>query len=749
MLGYLKSHEVVVGGNCLSCSYCVPEAELESHSVEERSAVVVRMGPEAELLFERVESAGEAFPARELMDALLAEVSDEQRRGRSLDRYFEGWSARLLEDDPEHRAGLLVRLLAMVTGVIPCQPSEVGSLVARLARLVGPEDVALVWGVVSGLHEVAPGEADVYLAQAAVRRSASDVAGELDSLRRFLDARRVGVIAPSEAQLEGAWRRIRELCAQGGSLPDLELFEEATIALARTARDVRSAQELYADAFAASAPRWGDWCSITDEIGTLDDSPSGASPAPLLGLLATWVASGDSAQRATRTGEAVLWLSENGVPVMRSSARADVVAFAASLDLAEVRSQPDVASWVGSALVDAEDAAVTVSVAVDLLVAALACGAKVEEQAVRALVALISGSDAGMDALSTALWKSDWTEDRQRGCLLGLLAGLRPRGWLDLARWLAVVGAGAPSPIIGGALIELTRFARALCEANLKGVTGCLSEKNARSVLDRLQNLTLQLVGEDRDGEAAHEAWVELVAGDPSALAEYTEVCLLDAQVPRTRADDGFARLVAHGDAEPVFVLLRSLRRREGVELSPLIARAVLLVGALIDRLERTESRLLTNPTAADLTALWLAVHPENSEEQADVMAAMLERLRAGWNPNWLTPVATEIEALVMARRYAEAGRLVEEYPDIKVGDDREPATELIQRRAVWGRPRGAPPEAVTYSQLVVLTVQKWQQRSAPESPSPPSDDDGRRLSRAGRAVGRWLSPSKRGGGGG
>ena len=66
----------------------------------------------------------------------------------------------------------------------------------------------VVWEAVSGLHELAPGEADVYLVQ--VRREAKSrrfAKGELDLLRRLLEARRAEVVSPSAAQLvEGRGR---------------------------------------------------------------------------------------------------------------------------------------------------------------------------------------------------------------------------------------------------------------------------------------------------------------------------------------------------------------------------------------------------------------------------------------------------------------------------------------------------------------------------------------------------------------
>ena len=43
LLGYLKTNEVVLGGNCYSCSVCVPDLSFQNHPMQKRREVIVRL----------------------------------------------------------------------------------------------------------------------------------------------------------------------------------------------------------------------------------------------------------------------------------------------------------------------------------------------------------------------------------------------------------------------------------------------------------------------------------------------------------------------------------------------------------------------------------------------------------------------------------------------------------------------------------------------------------------------------------
>jgi hypothetical protein len=699
----------------------------------------------AEDLFDEVERARAAFPGRELILALLTEIAEEQSRGRSLDRYLEGWSGRLLEDEPEHRGGLLVRLQAMAQGVISPQASEIASLSARLGRLVRPEDAATVWEAISALHELAPGEADVYLGQAAVRRCLGDAAGEVAIIKGLLDARHTEVVSLSEPQLSGIWRRVRELCAPTGPEPDSDLFKEATIALARTAGDWRVSQELYIDIFEPTLSKVDGWGAVLEEIEVLGAASGRLPQPPVLGLFASWLGAGDKAQGAERTSLVAGWLEDNGELLMESDGPADTAGFATLLDPTEVVRHAWVAGWAASSLLAAEDVtSVSAAVGVRVVVLALANGIDVSDQGVRALADWVGESDAVAKAFKAALWDELEDDGGRHPVLRTILADPRFRTWTGLERWLEMFEAAGSASIPPEVALGFVRAARSLCEQHPKGTAACLAEQAAKTTLQRLQGLVISSLRDWDDAEVAHGELVSLLAAFPPSLAEYVEMCLLDANVRRGLTEDGFVRLVACDDRHPVLALLRSARRWPDAVLPDIMSRALVLVDALLGLLKKSGASLLERAEPADIRRLWSSCAPAESVEGADLFVAAISELRKGWNPAWLTPVEHEMEALVMARRYPEAESLSARYPGLTLGSDHQVADERIKQARAWGRPRSAPLEVATYSRVASYVLQDWQARMSRGTGSAGGSGAGPngRLRRVGKGIARWVSGS-------
>lgn len=136
LLGYLASYEVVVNGNCYSCSNCVPDGDFEKYSLEQRKKAVVRMSPALASFFDELQVLSDTLPEQEDIDRFFGHLTEEEAAGRSLFNYFSGWSGRLLNDEPTHLTVQWLRLIAMTRDILPLQPQEflniASSLVAAL-----------------------------------------------------------------------------------------------------------------------------------------------------------------------------------------------------------------------------------------------------------------------------------------------------------------------------------------------------------------------------------------------------------------------------------------------------------------------------------------------------------------------------------------------------------------------------------------------------------------------------------------
>jgi len=124
MLGYFKTGEVVLGGNCRSCSNCVPDGNYEQ-DIEKRRQLVQRLPEDFWLVAQEAEQKTNELPSSEFMQKFWSIVTAEADRQRSLLEYVAGWTAKLLQDTPEHKAAMWFRLTGMAKELLYSNEAEV------------------------------------------------------------------------------------------------------------------------------------------------------------------------------------------------------------------------------------------------------------------------------------------------------------------------------------------------------------------------------------------------------------------------------------------------------------------------------------------------------------------------------------------------------------------------------------------------------------------------------------------------
>lgn len=134
MLGYLKSYEVVVGGNCYSCSVCVPDGNFDRYTDNQRQNAVVSIGETTQISLDNFETYAENDPPNESVQQLLDLVHEEEKMGRSLKAYVQSWSARLLQDTPGHRGALWLRAEGAFNGEFNLDIAEVLRLTDQISK---------------------------------------------------------------------------------------------------------------------------------------------------------------------------------------------------------------------------------------------------------------------------------------------------------------------------------------------------------------------------------------------------------------------------------------------------------------------------------------------------------------------------------------------------------------------------------------------------------------------------------------
>lgn len=336
LLGYLKSYEVVVGSDCGSCSRCRPKGDFEL-DMEKRRAVVVPVGPAAEEAMLEIEANATSLPSVELMTRLLGAVREEEARGRSIIRYLEGWSGRLLQDTPDHRAALWLRVQAMKEGLFEIHSREFGRNIRRLAELAAErEDALAIWNLLAGSEAIAPDELNVHIAQATVARLAGLTAEEESAWRRVIGLSETAVSSDSTVTAE-AFEALLVLYTPPSELADEAKRRGCLVHLGRLSQEAGKAFELYGTAVVG----W-DWDRVMVEVEGFLLTPV-QRPAAAAGLLCAWVAAGGSGSEGPRNARVAEYLAGAGWPLVEAASALDTGLYVSHLGTMAVTPYPKLA----------------------------------------------------------------------------------------------------------------------------------------------------------------------------------------------------------------------------------------------------------------------------------------------------------------------------------------------------------------------------------------------------------------------
>jgi hypothetical protein len=107
---------------------------------------------------------------------------------------------------------------------------------------------------------------------------------------------------------------------------------------------------------------------------------------------------------------------------------------------------------------------------------------------------------------------------------------------------------------------------------------------------------------------------------------------------------------------------------------------AVRMACILEDTFGPTNALRRIEVTGETLARLKYAFKPQWNAEYADMLASALQQVRTWVKPTYVTPLASQIEALVQAGRCASARQLASLHPQLQLGKNRESAAVFIDR---------------------------------------------------------------------
>jgi superfamily II DNA or RNA helicase len=267
MLGYLKSHEAVVGRSCLSCSNCVPGENFETDK-KKRAEVVQPLGPGLDRLLDAAETEGDGMPDLRAVEAVLQVLQEQISLGFKLSEYFVGWTGRLIQDAPGHSMATWLRLAAMAKGILDSDTSECDRLIEGL-KSFNVSDVGNAYDLSGMLIDHFSESIPLF----ELRAHACDL---LDQYEEAEVAWTKVTKAPNMELARMAWTKLRSLHGPNGACESPELWRRDTHKLAVLSKSSEQACEYCKSLIVGLQPR-----EVLIEASNL----SKESPLAQIGLL--------------------------------------------------------------------------------------------------------------------------------------------------------------------------------------------------------------------------------------------------------------------------------------------------------------------------------------------------------------------------------------------------------------------------------------------------------------------------------
>lgn len=659
LLGYLKTSEVVIGGNCFSCNVCVPDERFDRYTMEQRRNSVVRMSDDLQAALSNCEALSDMAPSPQQLEQLVALVTREEALGRAVKAYVLTWSARLLQDAPGHRGALWLRLHAASTGMLSLEMRELLSVAQQLLERASPAELDRLS---RNLEAIDRGDVARDAAWVSLR---AKVAGRQSHWERALDlwTRALKLRPAQQLQLE-IHRAIVHLSEATGPLPDRARYLDHSAAAGWLAGTWDEASTFFGPV--AAGRTWGAIQSLVDDAG-----PRQANGRSHAALVCAWLL-----QRPAGEGEGVAEISR--ILLAQTPEVWDAIPESTLM-----------------ALLDRIPAGTWLAMPQDyqLLTAALSRRISAPTQAALAelqLTALSQGLELGRDQesrlagiLSSALPQAQ--QDRLLAVVKGaadrrrlaqrLTPHLRPPDWPALARWLAHF---PPAVLLSGDAKPALEFLSSV--KHLVTSTRSSLAHAPKPLQEEIHLVRDQLLGRPELAPQAHLNWTTIIASSPEEQLDYLRIRLeRGGQSPVEAETQLLATVLAAKDEPELARLAERLAAFPDRSKMPGLAEALEFHSLLLEALRLYPALRTSHPAQGDIAGLARVLQPGRDPVRAGMMAAALQALRRLYSYSWLTPVAYHVEALALAGRYAEAEDMARHQSDLKIGPNRVPALAFIQ----------------------------------------------------------------------
>lgn len=689
MLGYLKTYEVVEGGNCLSCNVCIPNEKFEI-DLEKRKRVVVKLSEPIAEFIEKIESAWEVLPEEDVIQSFWDSVQAEVAAGRSALGYIEGATGRMLDDNPGHIPALYIRLTGMAKSIMAMDERAFVDNANTLVTNCSVDDtIRFLNEFLYKMQEFLPDDLAVLDVQGTALHKIGDYKGELVArVQIHISSQAVGPLYDKNCQA------LCDLTEQNGPLENSTEYLKYALDLARLASTLATSHQYYQ----ILLKEW-TWERVDSELDWLREN--GPRPKTQLFIVEKWLSklSGfDGYQKVCGYLEQKD-LVEEWPDVWQAKLFSDMPLscfdqypllkdnYWKSVEIYKFKPVPRLYAAIVSDYVRGERSEY-LNDSIELIFEVLFVNCKDDEREI------FIEENAAKDPLFP------------QKLISHLAAELLPsgvvffRGWLNLFEKHINRTSNKKNFDIIVKLLEHT---------------GKQVEEFLNQYADLFSQLLVLLLPDEEYTERLHDIWMDFCKKNPDAvsvLAFYLKY-LPRANYLKRKLLDELCEMIVDSSLimnETLLTTLESISS-EGFELPHVKLTQALEFRSLLRNLKReAEIEKPVDLSYEHFKAILRIFQPERSVLRADMMVTLLTNLRRHLVQSWLTPVAFLVEAYGYAQRFEEAENLIMNYPDLKVGRPKVQADAFLKTLAKKNQElREKTPSADLLDRIAREELVRWQ----------------------------------------
>ena len=665
LLGYLETYEVVAGDSCYSCSRCVPDGNYGRFSIEERKAVVVRMTPGAIEDFDRLKEMADHLPNNDDVQALFDVIRLDEKAGRSLRGYFSGWSARLLDQNPNHKTALWLRFEGMARGIMDFQAREFLGYAIQIFEVL-PEDRFPVFESLIELQNEALSENSAYYELLAkFYRMSGQADKEANAFQTLISIMQED-IPRNQSRIFQAASRLVDLFKTSGPLADESRLIKYTCLAANTAPSWEERLHRYKQ----FVPSW-NWTQVQEEMENQGSYPKTEDLQNA--LCYAWL-EGDFNNRADQV---LSWLSDHPERVL---------SWPEPLRGKILEQYPNQLILSSDELV--ENYILTTSdhrESCKLGIARLIDGGNLSDKTMGHLLTNLQEILTSINSSLESLIPDQEKRQQVISILVAFIAEAGEKGidyyWLNQFITKENVEFETIKPMV------------------LKAISLAVHSMHRYKAVSGLQKLLVPKYLDEEVQERILSAWMPLYTNSPKVLGELIKHISLKSD-PRSKAlSDALYDASLKTNLLHIFPALPTNLPIARWRLArKLVVNLKMFLQSAGDRLKH---KVLTSD---DLRSLRDSFSWKTDPEEADMLAMILSTIRKQLDPNWEAPSVMFIEVLIVAGRVEYARRLSMGIPDLFFYHDKQRVDleEYIQLVGIPEREAEISPDymAIIYKML-------------------------------------------------